>query len=769
MSSPYLRSGALLVDYGYSAIPIIPGKKMPGEFKYGHWQPMINWNQFCTRLPTEDEVERWCNWPLAGIGVALGPASSLVALDFDNDVDGLHARIQEYAGKSPVKKAGARGYTAFYRYSGEPSKRFKKEDRVTVVELLSLGTQTVMPYSVHPDGMAYRYLTQGTLEDMRADQLPSLPADFLDVIESWVEPRREAPRPVAYVPSSYEEAGLDEVAEAVKYIPAEEYHLWIEIGMGLKSEFGDRAFSVWDSWSGSSPKYNGREMRKKWLSFTGTGITKASIFHHAMGCGYVNHPRPLVHPATSLNIAPGGDLEVFLLKRGEVARSPEKPEATPETPETLVSSTGLASSTPSDTLSNIPAALLQAPGLVGEIANWITETAIQPQPALSLAAALCAVGVLKGHRVRSETNLRTNIFCMSVAPSSSGKDHPRECVEQLLNTAGLSALIGGAPASGSGLLAAVREGRGRRLIQIDEMGRLLKAINSNRAASHQAEIINNMMMLFSSARTMFRGLVYANPDGKNKPKDIDQPCLCVNGSTVPGRLYDSLSSEDAIDGFLSRWLIFESFDPNPETHAGGDIQDPPAALISAVVAINNWPTNTEPRGDIDQNFKIRPLVVQFTPEARGLLLQFTDGVNRRRVAEYHKGNGFDAIWGRTREHAIKLALTAADNDAIGAAEMKWACELAWTSSEYMQRIAKDRISGTDREASMKFMLEKIDQISKKTPGGWCSMRDLSQAVNWKLKRTERDDMLNSLLEMQAIAAEQYLASGRQSYRYKIIS
>ena len=43
-----------------------------------------------------------------------------------------------------------------------------------------------------------------------------------------------------------------------------------------------------------------------------------------------------------------------------------------------------------------------------------------------------------------------------------------------------------------------------------------------------------------------------------KPRvDIEQPCLNVLGSTVPDRLFNSITEEELMDGFfLTRWLIF---------------------------------------------------------------------------------------------------------------------------------------------------------------------------------------------------------------------
>ena len=60
------------------------------------------------------------------------------------------------------------------------------------------------------------------------------------------------------------------------------------VGMALKSEFGERAFDLWDEWSRQSDKYQPKVMRQQWKSFkdkTG-GVTIGSLFREARICGW---------------------------------------------------------------------------------------------------------------------------------------------------------------------------------------------------------------------------------------------------------------------------------------------------------------------------------------------------------------------------------------------------------------------------------------------------------------------------------------------------
>ena len=182
----------------------------------------------------------WCaewkhRYPEAGIAIALGPASGIVGLDLDHDVDGLHARILEAAGPSPVGKRGARGATYFYRHSGERSRAFARDGQ-TVAEILSQGRLVILPPTIHPGtGQPYEWVTPQRLLNRDAATLPPLnAAGVAGLFEQGKPPprRREAParRP----------ADADRLAEALRHIPADDYHRLDSGGHGAQSRPGRR-------------------------------------------------------------------------------------------------------------------------------------------------------------------------------------------------------------------------------------------------------------------------------------------------------------------------------------------------------------------------------------------------------------------------------------------------------------------------------------------------------------------------------------------------
>jgi Bifunctional DNA primase/polymerase, N-terminal len=105
--SPFAETGARLIDNGYSAIPIAPGSKRPGQYDMKAWRNASQWQRYCDRLPTSIEMELWNDWPDAGVCVPL--SQQLKAIDIDTDNPDLIAAVLAVLPDSEVKKRGKKG------------------------------------------------------------------------------------------------------------------------------------------------------------------------------------------------------------------------------------------------------------------------------------------------------------------------------------------------------------------------------------------------------------------------------------------------------------------------------------------------------------------------------------------------------------------------------------------------------------------------------------------------------------------------------------
>lgn len=728
-----------LIERKISIVPIIPGEKRPGEYVKGEWRGMNSWEQFAHRLATTEEIETWSSWPMYSIGLLTGNLTGIIALDFDNRPD-IAKEIQAIIPDSKLKKKGAKGYTAFYYYNGEKNHKWTV-DGETVLEILSTGRQTLIPPSVHPTGVPYEWIGEATLLNTAKADLPDLTSDHLEAIAKIIEkyePKAKPPPAGNSSTTGFSSGHIEEVKEALEFISPDDYHLWIKIGMAIYSRFpGQEGFDLWNNWSQKSSKYKPNETPGKWNSFRGvTKIEIASLFYEAQRYGY-----KWTGKYKHYSFQPNGESEK---SSTQDKHTDERDGACGERTSKLAVDAEL---------------LRKTPGLPGRIAAWINETSIFAQPALAVGCALACVGALKAHRVRTESNLRTNLYIIGVAPAGSGKGRAMEQVENLLDEAGLLNLFSGEPVSDSAVLKSLRNNRGRRLLQWDEMGLAIHEMTSGKASTHKAAILSLMMKLFSKASGTFRGKEYADHDDKMKRFDINQPCLSVYGASTPSRLYGSLSSTHAVDGFASRLIILETNDPYPKRRKIG-LTDVPTSLISDVQAIEKMSTNDQPKGNLDESLNIRPKIIFATEQAEKYLDEAQDYFDTKR-AEYGKiSEGLDSVWARASEHVLKLSLIVEDSDHVQAESVSWARDLIAFTTRALCSVIVNQIADNEHQRSY----NKVLEIIRKAGRNGIARSELYNRTRW-LKTYERNDIIDSLIESERIEVVSSKGDTKPSIRY----
>ena len=131
-----------------------------------------------------------------------------------------------------------------------------------------------------------------------------------------------APKPVETEATAAKRAGasvlgddLSRAEDALRFVPSEEYQVWLEVGMALKESFGDAGLSAWRNWSARSSKYEEGCCEKKWPTFdrpAGAAKTVASIFHLAQQAGW-KPPEPARKPEVP-------DVEATLQRLAKLSR-----------------------------------------------------------------------------------------------------------------------------------------------------------------------------------------------------------------------------------------------------------------------------------------------------------------------------------------------------------------------------------------------------------------------------------------------------------------
>lgn len=278
-SSPYAASGARLVDNGFSAIPIAPDTKRPGAYSFGRWGGMSDWQRFCSRLPTEIEFGFWSKWPDAGVGVAID--HRLKCVDIDTDDYALMGAVLSVIPFSDVIKRGAKGFSAFYRGSSSIVSQPFSVGKERVVDLLCHGRQTVVPPTVHPTTMRpYAWSGPDTLENTPVDQLPELPDDIAQRLETALAPFGYRP------PAAYEAGNGDTIWRELNDTALRNLDRWVpalNLPGTRRAGRGYRAIAAW------------RGVENANLSFHADGIRD-------WGADHSHTPIDIVMLATNTNL-----------------------------------------------------------------------------------------------------------------------------------------------------------------------------------------------------------------------------------------------------------------------------------------------------------------------------------------------------------------------------------------------------------------------------------------------------------------------------------
>lgn len=709
VESPYERRAYVYLERGYSVVPIAPGTKRPGQYSVADgWRGLFDWERFNQRLPTDLETEVWYTWPDAGIGLLTGKLSGVIGLDRDYDAPGTDAleRIIPY---TPVKKKGAKGYTAFFRYNGEKSCSFNIGG-ARVLDVLSDGRQTLMPGTIHPDGHTYIYLTEDLLEDYDPADLPVLPDDFLEQVARTLEP--------------YQTQEDKKYQKKFTALPDDDGKINTDLSIHAEyfRDLNRKALNQLEDWvpkivPQSKPERDGFRTVASWRGAKNhnVGVHPHGIFD--FGGNYGMTPIDLVMYANGLTFQKAAESLRACLKltepepitmtvggsKPQQAASISTPVPTPPVtlpwlkPAAPVAPVMLPPQTSIAPAPAIPAFIANPPGILGEMARWITATAPKQQPELSVAAAIALCSVVMGRTYRSQYGNFTSLYFVMVAKSTEGKEHPQSCVEKVLTASDLAKLIGGSGYTSAGAVFSALLDNPAHLATIDELGKLLKMSRANGQA-HSEAAIDKLIEAFGRLDGVMRPPTYSKmtlskTQATGLERVVHNPAISLLGATTPGTFYGALTTDLVQDGFLGRCIVVESKQPRQLTRFV-DRTDPPKRIIEWCKAVH---VSGVVQGNLaDVNPAEMPATIvalEFDESCMPLMLALESELNDEKEAS--EGEGLDVILGRTMEKSMRLAMIVAKASDANAKKVMPA-HLEW-AIQYVRHYDLDLIRAVRRE------------------------------------------------------------------------
>lgn len=715
-----------------SVVPIAAGSKKPGQWSQADgWRGMSEWTRFSGRMPTSIELEHWERWPKAGIGVVCGKLSRIVALDKDYDLpaggnDALNAIIPY----SPVAKKGEKGWTKFYLYNGEPSKSFDVGGH-RVLDILSDGRQTVVPPTAHPSGCNYVWLSEETLDNLLSvDELPRLPDDFIAQVERVLAPYQTEEDRQYQKPGRGPKDTPDRIS-GDRSIQEQYFH---DLNQHALANLGAWVPKIVPT---AKPHAEGYRAIATWRGAKNpnVGIHPDGIMD--WGGNYGMTPIDLVMYANGLTFAkateslrlclPSMEPEPITMTVGGVAigAAPGQPTPAPappilpwlkakpqsvEAPAPVI----LPATTSFDPAPAVPAFITGAPGILGDIARWITATAPKAQPELSLAAAIALCSVVMGRTYKSQYGNFTSLFLIMIAKSTEGKEHPQGCVEKVLAAADLQKLIGGSGYTSPGAIYTALLKSPAHIATIDEMGKLLKSSRA-KGNAHGEAAIDKLIECFGRTDGILRPPTYSSMSDLAKAitstdRVVHNPAITLLGATTPGTFYENLTTDLVQDGFLGRCIVVESKQPR-QLPQYNEKTPPPQRIIDWCKAVH---ATTVVQGDLGKlSLAETPAVtieLPFSSGCRALMDQFDLELNEEKARL--ESSGLDVLLGRTSEKAMKLAMIVckAENPAnteVMAPHMAWAINYVRQYDYMLVKAVEENVSKTEVEADLNNIVKVV--------------------------------------------------------------
>jgi hypothetical protein len=527
----------------------------------------------------------WTANPAMNIGIALGKASGIVAVDVDprNGGDETWAQFVERNGgalpKTAIARTGGGGLHILFRH--DPERALVKVGKG--VDIKADGGYIVVEPSGHSSGG--RYLWDAEADPLDGQGIADAPA--------WLSaPRAATVTRVGAEPSAVgflDPQRILDLRAALAHLDHDDYHVWVGTGMALHSTSALEAFGLWDEWSQRSMKYDARAQRAKWATFGARdGLHVESIFVWARDAGWSGDAPRVAVPIESIRLA--------------------APAPAPGTRAAQAAALGLD----------------RIPGVLGELVAWINATAPRPQPLFAVSTALAIGSVVCARRyVGQVAGNFTSLYFFHLGVSGSGKEFASEAINAVLEAAEWPELIGSGSsyASDSAVFSGLHH-QPQHITCTDEIGTYLANAKSE-GAMHMRAALSELTKVWGNLHGTLRpkflstsGLSAEQAAAKNA-RVVRMPALTLVAMGQPEVFWPALSENSIRDGFLSRLIIIET-DLGRQLTRRGTRPAIPAAPIEWIKAVRT--SRAGNLGAIDPPADMAPttIPVPATPEAQGV-------------------------------------------------------------------------------------------------------------------------------------------------------
>jgi hypothetical protein len=225
------------------------------------------------------------------------------------------------------------------------------------------------------------------------------------------------------------------------------------------------------------------------------------------------------------------------------------------------------------------------PGMAGEIARYIHDTAIRPVPEVAIVGALGLLAGICGLRWQLPKS-GLNLYLILVARSAVGKEAMHEGISSLINACARDIPTArkfvdfSDYASGPALIKGCFSNR--CFVNVSgELGRRFKRLaleegKDGPLGTWRTQLTN--LYQKSTPKSMVGGINYSNTD--NNVESIDGASYSLIGETTPGTFLESITDSMMEDGFMSRFTVIEYEGERPPENETAMVTMPPLPHVT---------------------------------------------------------------------------------------------------------------------------------------------------------------------------------------------
>ena len=258
---------------GWAIFPAPPGAKK--SHKAAEHSNGVRWG---ATGDAEQIRADFAKWPEANVGIACGAESGIFVVECDtpvgHDVDGiasLRALEAEHGALETLTAESPTGSLHFYFKWPEHGTIKNSASRIAPgIDVRAEAGMVLAPPSVRPGVGTYRWINDAPIADA----------------PDWLIALATAPKTNGAGNgadhASPPRATREEIIAALKFVPADSYQVWFEIGAALQHELGEGGREIFHQWSRTSRKYLADACDEKWTALADvSGFTAGTIFHYA--------------------------------------------------------------------------------------------------------------------------------------------------------------------------------------------------------------------------------------------------------------------------------------------------------------------------------------------------------------------------------------------------------------------------------------------------------------------------------------------------------